>query len=244
METPWNSRCVAAICAAVIAAVCSASAVAADPAAEALKKRVLEHAQTVSVDDYTFTRTARTEQIEGDKKTDRVVVERFDPAHPQRWTLTSVDGRPPNAEELKKLEKDGPKRRTAHYGRIAAYFDAPAAATTDARGRTVFHFGTLPIGTVIVTGVDISPDCKAEATVDMTGSVPFVEQVRFTLTKPVRIKVVAKLEKFEATSRYRMMPEGKPVPLEHISNAYGSLLGKQGHVRSVLTYTDHRAARR
>jgi hypothetical protein len=216
------------------------SADAADPAADALKQRVLEHARTVSVDDYMFTRTARTEQVEGDKKTERVVVERFDPAHPQRWTLISVDGRAPNADELKKLAKDAPKRRTAHYGRIAAYFGAPASATTDPRGRTVFHFATLPIETVIVTGVDISANSKCEATVDTSGPVPFVEQVRFTLTKPVRIKVVATLDKFEATSRYRMMPNGKPVPIEHISNAEGSLLGKQGRVRSVLTYTDHR----
>ena len=232
------------VCAAVLALYAAKLSSAADSGAEALKQRVLEHARTVSADDYTFTRTARTEQIEGDKKTERVVVERFDPAHPQRWTLISVDGRPPNAEELKKMAKDGPKRRTAHYGRVAAYFGAPAPATVDARGRPVFHFGTLPTGTVVVTGVDISANSKCEATVDTSGPVPFVEQVRFTLTKPVRIKVVAKLEKFEATSRYRMMSNGKPVPIEHVSNAYGSLLGKQGHVRSVLTYTDHQPVSR
>ena len=226
------------VCAAVLA-LCDPEVASAADSGAALKQRVLEHARTVSADDYTFTRTARTEQIEGDKKTERVVVERFDPAHPQRWNLISVDGRPPNAEELKKMAKDGPKRRTAHYGRVAAYFGAPAPATIDARGRTVFHFGTLPTGTVIVTGVDISANSRCEATVDTSGPVPFVEQVRFTLTKPVRIKVVAKLEKFEATSRYRMMPNGKPVPVEHVSNAYGSLLGKQGHVQSVLAYTDH-----
>ena len=231
------------VCTAVLPLTGWPPVAAANPAAEALKQRVLEHAKTVGVDDYTFTRTARTEQVEGDKKTERLVVERFDPAHPQRWTLTSVDGRPPNAEELKKMAKDGPKRRTAHYGRVASYFSAPASATTDARGRTVFHFGTLPVGTVIVTGVDISANSKCEATVDTSAPVPFVEEARFTLTKPVRIKVVARLEKFEATSRYRMMPNGKPVPTEHISNAEGSLLGKQGRVRSTLTYTDHRPVR-
>ncbi|HSH38349.1 MAG TPA: hypothetical protein VK993_06160 [Chthoniobacterales bacterium] len=213
---------------------------AADPSAELLKKRVLDHARTVTVDDYSFTRTARTEQIEGDKKTERVVVERFDPSHPQRWTLISVDGRPPNAEELKKQAKDGPKRRTAYYGRIANYFGNAASAATDARGRTVLRFESLPNETVIVTNVDISANARCEATVDTSGPVPFVEQARFTLTKPMRIKVVAKLERFEATTRYRMMPNGKPVPIEHISNADGSLLGTQGRVRSVLTYTDHR----
>ncbi len=241
MQTLRNPGCASILGAAVLGLGCLPSAEAAD--SEALKQRVLEHARTVTVEDYTFTRTARTEQIEGEKKTERVVIERFDPAHPQRWTLNSVDGRPPSAEELKKLAKDGPKRRTAHYGRIAAYFGAPAPATTDARGRTVFHFDTLPLETVVVTGVDISANSRCEATVDSSGPVPYVEQVRFTLRKPVRVKVVAKLEKFEATSRYRMMPNGKPVPVEHTSLAEGSLLGKQGSVRSVLTYTDHRPVR-
>ena len=231
------------VCAAVLALCDPGSARAADPAAEAVKQRVLEHARTVSVDDYNFTRTARTEQIEGDKKTERVVVERFDPANPQRWTLISVDGRPPNADELKKMAKDGPKRRTGHYGRVAGYFNAPAPATTDARGRTIFHFDTLPSETVIVTGVDISADSRCEATVDTSGAVPFVEQVRFTLKKPVRIKVVAKLEKFEATSRYRMMPNGKPVPVEQVSEMTGSMMGKQGRINTAVTYSDHRAVR-
>ena len=243
MTLPTSYQRAVVICAVVIALVAADVLAAADASPELLKQRVLEHARTVSVDDYTFTRTARTEQIEGDKKTERVVVERFDPADPQRWTLVSIDGRPPNAEELKKQAKDGPKRRTAHYGRVASYFSAPAPATTDARGRTVFHFATLPSETVIVTGVDISANSTCEATIDTSGPAPFVEQARFTLTKPVRVKLVAKLDKFEATSRYRMMPNGKPVPTEHISIAEGSLLGKQGRVRSVLTYTDHRPVR-
>jgi hypothetical protein len=41
-----------------------------------------------------------------------------------------------------------------------------------------------------------------------------------------------------------MMPDGKAVPIEHISNAHGSLLGKPGRVRSVLTYSEHRPIRR
>ena len=109
-----------------------------------------------------------------------------------------------------------------------SYFSAPASATTDGRGRTVFHFDTLPLGTVIVTGVDISANSKCDATIDTSGPVPFVEQARFTLTKPMRIKVVARLEKFEATSRYRMMPNGKPVPTEHISHAFGLAAGQAG----------------
>ena len=221
------------------------NAPAAEPAGEDLKRRILEHARSVTVDDYSYTRTVRTTQVEGETTKESVVVERWDPANTaQRWTLISIDGRPPNAEELKKHAKSSPKRRTAHYGRVANYFATPATVSTDPRGRTVFRFASLPPETVVVTNVDISADAMCDATVDASGPVPFVAEARFTLTKPVRVKVVAKLEKFEATSRYRMMPDGKPVPVEHVSNAYGSLLGKQGRVRSVLTFSDHRPVRR
>lgn len=215
----------------------------ADP--DDLKRRILDHARSVTVGDYSYTRTVRTTKVEDGKTTESVVVERFDPASPaQRWTLISVDGRPPTAEELKKHAKSWPKRRTAHYGWVANYFGTPATVSTDSRGRTVFRFPSLPPETVVVTNVDISASSICEATVDTSGAVPFVEQARFTLTKPIRLKVVAKLEKFVATSRYRMMPDGKPVPVEHVSNASGSLLGMPGRVRSVLTFSDHRPVRR
>jgi hypothetical protein len=242
-KQPGLKRAIVA-CAALFSLVGESNAHGAEPSLDALQRRIVEHARTVAVNDFTFTRTARTEEVQGDKTSTRVVVERFDPAHPQRWTLISVDGRQPNAEELKKMAKDGPKRRTAYYGRIANYFGTPASTTTDARGRTVFRFDRLPSETVVVTGVDISANSTCEATVDTSGPVPFVEQARFTLVKPVRIKVVAKLDKFEAVSRYKMMPNGKPVPLDQISNAYGSLLGKPGRVRSVLTYADHQPVSR
>ena len=218
---------------------------AAESSADALKRRVLDHARTVTADDYSFTRTVRSTRVEGDKTTERLEVERFDPTNAaQRWTLISIDGRPPSAEELQKHAKSSPRRRTAHYGRVADYFTTPATAATDAQGRTVFRFSSLPPETVVVANVDISANAVCEATVNASGPVPFVEQARFTLSKPMRVKVVAKLERFEATSRYRMMPDGKAVPIEHISNAHGSLLGKPGRVRSVLTYSEHRPIRR
>jgi hypothetical protein len=229
----------------VIASVSAPHGLAADAEAEALKRRVLDHARTVSADDYSFTRTVRSTRVEGEKRTERTEVERFDPSNAaHRWTLVSIDGRPPNAEELQRHAKSSPKRRVAHYGRVADYFAMPATATKDAQGRTVFRFSSLPPETVVVTNVDISASAICEATVNTNGPMPFVEQARFTLTKPVRVKVVAKLQKFEATSRYRVMPDGKPVPIEHVSNAYGSLLGSEGSIRSVLTYTDHRPVRR
>ena len=219
---------------------------AADAAADALQRRIVEQARTVSPDDFSFTRTARTETIQGAKTEQRTVVERFDPAKPaaQRWTLVTVDGRAPNADELKQHAQEAPKRRVAHYGRIADYLGSGATAATDARGRTVFRFPSLPKDSVVVMGSDISLNAAGEATVDVSGATPFVEQTRFTLTKPARVKLIAKIEKFEASTRYRMMPNGKPVPVEQTSDAHGSMMGKQGRIKSTLTYSDHQPAGR
>lgn len=222
-----------------------ATSLAADPAAEALKARIVAHARTISPADYAHTRTARTEQIEGGKTEERVAVERWDPTRgaDQRWTLVSIDGRAPTEDELKKHSREAPKRRVAHYDRVGIYFAAPSTVRTDERGRTVFRFQSLPKGSVTIADSDLSANATAEATLNTTGSQPYVAQVRFTSTKSARVKLVAKIERFVLTTRYRMMPEGKPVPAELISDIEGSMLGRDGRVRTVLTYTDHRAVR-
>ncbi|MEP6698718.1 MAG: hypothetical protein ABJB09_03220 [Verrucomicrobiota bacterium] len=116
-----------------------------DANADALKTRIIAHARTVTADDYAYTRTVRTESTEGDKKEGHVIVERWDPAKPfeQRWTMISIDGKSPDADQQKEYRNALPKRRQAYYGRVAGYFAKPATSTIDARGRTIFHFASL-----------------------------------------------------------------------------------------------------
>ncbi len=210
---------------------------------DVLKERIVAHARTVAAEDFAYTRTVRIESTEGDKKEERVLVERWDPTKPleQRWTLISVDGRPPKAEDSQDYRKGLPKRRQPYYGRVAGYFSGPATSSVDARGRTTFRFASLPKETVMVGDADISANATGEVVVDTTGAMPFVEEVRFSSTKPTRIKLVAKIERFETTTRYRLMPDGKPVPIELVSEMSGSMLGQQGRIRTRIAYTDHRA---
>jgi hypothetical protein len=77
--------------------------------------------------------------------------------------------------------------------------------------------------------------------VDASASTPFVEEVRFVSTKSTRLKLVAVIERFEAMNRYRMMPNGKPAPVESTSEMNGSMMGKQGIIRTKVTYSEHRA---
>jgi hypothetical protein len=209
---------------------------------EALKQQILALAQTVRPTDYAFTRRVQTDQTEGDNVKHRVVVESYNPGKPvaDRWTLLSIDGKAPTAEESKSAQKDAPKRKVASYGRMADYFSGGVASSTDAQGRVVFRLTNLPRGSVTILGRDVSENSTAEAFVDPKEQVPFVEQIRFTLNRATRIKVVANVEEFTLTIRYRLLPDGRPVPVEQTSDGRGSLLGRSGKVHSEIKYFDHR----
>lgn len=208
---------------------------------DALKQRLLAQARSMGADDYAFTRTVRFEGVSKGKAEKRVTVEKFDPAKSgdARWTLVSVDGAPPSSEALSRFKKESAKRRVPGYYRLANYLGSPATASRDARGRTVFRFESLPKGTVTVINSDVSHNAAAEVTVGDANGTPFAEQVRVTL-KPMRLKLVMKLERFESTARYRMSEEGKPVLAEATSDMTGSGMGQEGTMRTSSTYSDFR----
>ena len=206
-----------------------------------LKQRVLAQAQGVSPDDYAFTRTIRSEQTSNGKTEKHVNVEKFDPAKSTeaRWTLVSVDGAPPSADTLKSFQTGAAKRRVPGYYRLAKYFGTSATASTDSQGRTVFHFNTLPKDTAIVLDTDVSQNTAADVSVSEANGVPFAEHVHLTV-RPMRIKLLMKLERYESTARYRLGPEGKPLLVEHTADMTGSGMGQEGKVHTVATYSDYR----
>jgi hypothetical protein len=209
-----------------------------------LKQRILAQAQSISPDDYAFTRTIRSEGTSNGKPEQHVSVDKFDPTKQgeARWTLVSVDGAPPTADALKTFRAALPKRRVAGYYRLAGYFGSPATASTDSRGRTVFHFTTLPKESVKVMDNDVSHNASADASVSEANGEPFVEQLHVTV-RPMRIKLIAKLNSYEYTARYRLGPDGKPILAEQTSDMSGSGMGQEGRVHTVVTYSDYRAVK-
>lgn len=228
----------------IIAALCLGSAALAQQNQNALQQRVLAQAQSVSPDDYAFTRTVRSEQTSNGKTEHKVIVEKFDPTKPAeaRWTLVSVDAAPPSADALKTFQTDSAKRRVPGYHRFAGYFGTPATTSADSHGRTVFHFTALPKDSVITMDTDVSQNATVDASVSEANGAPFVEQVHITL-KPMRIKLIAKIEAYESSSRYRIGPEGKPLLTEQTSDMSGSGMGQEGRAHTVVTYSDYRALR-
>jgi hypothetical protein len=230
----------------IIALLCLGSGVAVmgEASPDELKQRILAQTQSIGPDDYAFTRTIRSDGTSNGKAEKKVRVEKFDPTKPTeaRWTLLSVDGAAPSADELNTFGKDAPKRRMPGYYRLAGYFGSAATASTDSRGRTVFHFAALPRDTVKVMDSDVTQNAIAEATLGEADGVQFVEQIHVSV-RPMRIKLIAKLNSYEYTARFRMGPEGKPLLIEQNSEMSGSGLGQEGRVHTVVTYSDYRAVR-
>lgn len=206
---------------------------------DALKQRIITQAQGVNPNDYAFTRIARSQATTGGNTEKKVTVEKFDPMKPagQQWTLVSVNGEPPSTAALKEFREGLAKRRMPGYHRLARYFSSPATVSNDSSGRTVFHFPKLPKDSVIVFDTDVSENTTADAAVNIKGEQPFVEEIRLTV-RPMRIKLVARLEQYESISRYRLGPEGKPLLVEQVADVVGSGLGQEGRVHNEITYRE------
>lgn len=214
-----------------------------EPNQEELKQRILAQANSLSPDDYAFTRTTRAEQSSGGKTEQKITVEKFDPTKPAdaRWTLVSVDGAAPAPDALAEFRKGLAKRRVPGYHRLAKYFTTSTAASTDEKGRTVFHFSNLPKETVLLFDTDVSQNTTADATVTEADGAPFIEQLHLSV-RPMRLKLIMRLESYQSTARYRIGPEGKPLLMEQSSDMVGSGMGKEGRAHTVITYSDYRAA--
>lgn len=206
-----------------------------------LKQRILAQARSIGPDDFAFTRTIKSESTSNGKTEQHVASDKFDPTKSgdARWTLVTRDGAPPSADALSQYKKDAPKRRVPGYYRLANYFGSPATASSDSRGRTVFHFSALPKDIVKVMDSDVSQNATADASVSEADRVPFVEQLHVTV-RPMRIKLIAKLESYEFTARYRLGPEGKPLLTEQTTDLSGSGMGQEGKAHTVVTYSDYR----
>ena len=207
-----------------------------------LKQRILAQAQSISPDSYAFTRTVKSAQTSNGKTEQHVSIDKYDPAKSAdaRWTLISVDGAPPSADALGKYNKETPKRRVPGYYRLAKYFGTAATSSTDAKGRTLFHFNSLPKDTALVMDSDVSSNTSADVSVTEADGTPFAEQVHLTV-KPMRLKLIMKLDRYESTARYKMGPEGKPLLVEHVADMSGSGMGQEGKAHTMITYSDYRA---
>jgi hypothetical protein len=91
-------------------------------------------------------------------------------------------------------------------------------------------------------GSDVSSNTSAEVSIGDSNGTAFAEQVRLSV-KPMRLKLVMKLDRYESTSRYRLGPDGKPILVEQVADMSGSAMGQEGQLRNVITYSDYRTVK-
>ena len=170
-------------------------ALAVPAAADPLLDRLVAEARTVGPDDFAWTRTSKAEQRGGGEAKTRISIERYDPSRPagKRWTLVSVDGKAPTADEARDYAKAMADAMVPSYGRVAGYFGAGAQRAAIG-GRTVFRAGKLPKRALMMNKSDLSASARAEAVV-ADGARPFVERLDIVTTRPVRMMLVARIDR-------------------------------------------------
>jgi hypothetical protein len=217
----------------ILLAAAAIALVAAAPAADPLQSKLIADAKLFPPSTLSFTRNVTMTQT-GDGKTEKSVrVDRWDG---KQWTLVSVDGKPPSADEAAKFRKETAGRPVPGYYRLAGYLNAPASRGTDAQGNTVLKIAKLPSGSVDMAG-DRSDKFGGEAVVATAGPTTYVKQLRVSAREPFRLMVVAKIDRFDIVNDYALGKAGRPVVVRSVQEYAGSRPGESGTVRNEVVYS-------
>ena len=208
--------------------------------ADPLQDRVLATMKASDTGDVAFTQTTRIERT-GAKPSE--IVTRYDPRSATRWTVVSVDGRPPSSKQSADIIKAATRSPAPSYARMARWFGAAATRVTETPGSVTYRFAGLPKGIVMMGKRDGSADTVADVVVDTAGRTPHVERVRFTSSRPFRMMLVAKVERYVVTASYAPLADGRMFPSTTESDVAGSLMGKSGTIRTRSRFGDMRMGR-
>ena len=208
--------------------------------ADALQQEVVDAAKASGADDLAFTQATRVERT---GEATREIVQRYNPrGAAAKWTLIRVDGRAPNAKEIKDWVKQSGRARTPSYARIADWFGAPATRVATTPTTVTYRFARLPKGALKMGPHDASANTSAEAVVNTAGRVPFVERVRLMSNAPFSMFMVVKVNRFTVNGTNRLV-DGRPVSDATTTEFAGTFMGKPQTMRTRTTYADVRTAR-
>lgn len=214
--------------AAVIAGVALLGAAPADP----LLLRLLAGANAVPAAALSFERTTVASQVSGGKTERHTSIERWDG---RVWTLLSVDGAPATAKASAEAAKAIANGGVPGYYRLARFLAAGPVRGNDAQGRIVYRLDRLPAGTMAIKGAN-PEKFAAELVVDTSGPVPYVRHARYYAPAPMRIMMVARLDRFEAGAEFRLAPSGRAELVRQTVDVAGALFGRDGSQHSEATF--------
>ena len=213
----------------LIVAVAAASPLAAavDPQLQQLL------AQSAKAPVVGFERTTRAEVRADPKKEPALVVDRFAPrsAETGSWTVVSVDGRKPTPQEVEAHAKGNSNPPGFHN--LHKLLSLPPTSRREADGKTIFLWNSLPKGSVVTPGGDISSGISAEATLEGGR----LSELHLFARKPIRVKVIASVDRFDVLSRYQTGANGLPFLTSQTNETdVTAPMGYGGKRRSVASF--------
>lgn len=216
----------------IIAAIAAAMVVAGPASAQdAVLQRLIADAAKVPAAGFGFERTV-TVLARGEKV---VVVQRYDPSAPARWTLVSINGKPPTPKEAASFAKeaaDGPPPSYFRVGRILA------GGAKRVPGTDCYRASKLPADLFTGRARNFVDKLYMEACYTGGPSAPMVTETRVRTIAPFRVALVGKIDLFEGTTRYEPGPDGRPRLREQTQKLRGSALGNSLDSDSTMTYRD------
>ncbi|WP_353217547.1 hypothetical protein [Sandarakinorhabdus sp.] len=162
-----------------------------------------------------------------------VTVERWDG---QRWTLQSVNGKPPGASDFKTFRKATAANPVPGYHRLAALLAAASDISIDSDGRQVLKIPVLPAGSVRTDTADISSHLSGEAVITITDGKPWVARLKVRARENFKLNLLIKVTNFEQTYEYRLGPDGKPRLASQSALSKGNLMGIGGGQTDEVVY--------
>lgn len=160
-----------------------------------------------------FERTTREEKQTSKGPAVEVRVDRFDPKAPEgrQWTLLSVDGRPPTGRQRAEHRKLVSSFPVPGFYRLSTILAGEPTRVTDAQGRTLYRWESLPAGSIPTPGPDISGRMAAEAVVEKVAGRPVFKSVRLFAPKPFKVMSVARVNRFDQVNHYELLNGAVPV---------------------------------
>ncbi len=228
----------ATVCLTSLAIACSAGPLAAatpDP----LRDRLIADARALAPPTMSFDRTTIAQAgTKSESETER----RVDRWSGKAWTLVSLNGKPPSADETAKYAKQAKDGIVPGYYRLGSFLAAATGKSSDARGRTVYHVDAMPAGSVKV-GSDVSDKMVADMTVETGDGTPYIARLHVFSREAFRIMLVAKVDSFDTVSEYARGTDGRPVLVRSINLLAGSQFGKAGTQRTEALISNVRPVR-
>ena len=152
------------------------------------------------------------------------------------WSVISIDGKPPTPAAAAEALKSMTTANVPGYYRLHPYLAANPLRAADPAGAVTYRLARLPAGTMPIKSAP--PDkFAAELSVDASGPVPFVRRARYFASQPFRMMMVAKLDRFEAVSDYRLNAAGRAELVRQVIDMSGAMFGRDGSQHTEFTFT-------